>query len=367
MQRPQIASETPHPSSGSYAGGVTREHRVDDIASQAQLSPATVDRVLHGRPGVSPRAVRAVEQAVLDLDRQRSQLRLGARTLALDVVMQAPHRFSSAYRQALEAQLGSARPAALRARFRFGEHADVDDAVAALNRVGTRGRTAHGVLLKAPDEPPVADAVRRLTGRGIPVVTLVTDIHDSGRIAYIGLENRSAGATAAYLLASWLGERPGDVLVTLSRSTFLGETERYQAFRDQLLALAPRRHIVAITETEGLDATLRTLVEKELRAHPSVVGTYSIGGGNRAIVEAFGTLGRARVVHLAHDLDQDNLELLHTHTLTAVLHHDLHADARNAIRQILRYHGLLPGAPTSTPANVQVVTPFNIPGRLAPS
>jgi LacI family transcriptional regulator len=350
-----------------YAGDVTREHRVDDIASQAQLSRATVDRVLHGRPGVSPRAVRAVEQAVLDLDRQQSQLRLGARTLVLDVVMQAPQRFSSAYREALEAQLGSARPAALRARFRFGEHADVDDAVATLDRVGTRGRTAHGVLLKAPDEPAVAAAVLRLTDRGIPVVTLVTDIHDSGRIAYVGLDNRSAGATAAYLVAGWLGAKRGDVLVTLSRSTFFGESERYQAFRDHLAGLAPRRRIVAITETEGLDDPLRALVEKELRSHRSLAGAYSVGGGNRAIVEAFATARRARLVHVAHDLDQDNLELLHTHTLTAVLHHDLHADARNAIRQVLRYHRLLPGAPTSTPANVQVVTPLNIPGRLRPS
>jgi LacI family transcriptional regulator len=346
---------------------VTREHRVDDIASQAQLSRATVDRVLHGRSGVSPRAVRAVDQAVLDLDRQQSQLRLGARTLVLDVVMQAPQRFSSAYREALEAQLGSARPAALRARFRFSEHADVDDAVATLDRVGMRGRTAQGVLLKAPDEPPVADAVRRLFRRGIPVVTLVTDIHDSGRIAYVGLDNRSAGATAAYLVASWLGERRGDVLVTLSRSVFFGESERYQAFRDELQSLAPHRRIVAITETEGLDDTLRALVEKELRAHRSLAAVYSIGGGNRAIVDAFATLGRPRLVHVAHDLDRDNLELLQTHTLTAVLHHDLHSDARNAIRQVLRYHRLLPGAATSAPANVQVVTPFNIPGRLGPS
>ena len=346
---------------------MTREHRVDDIASQAQLSRATVDRVLHGRPGVSPRAVRAVEQAVLDLDRQQTQLRLGARTLVLDVVMQAPQRFSSAYREALEAQLGSARPAAVRARFRLGEHADVDDAVATLDRVGTRGRTAHAVLLKAPDEPAVAKAARRLLSRGIPVVTLVTDIHDSGRIAYVGLDNRSAGATAAYLIASWLGARRGEVLVTLSRSTFFGESERYQAFRDQLHVLAPDRRILAITETEGLDDTLRALVVEELRAHRSLVGTYSIGGGNRAIVEAFSTVGRPRLVHVAHDLDRDNLELLHTHTLAAVLHHDLHADARNAIRQVLRYHRLLPGAPTSTPANVQVVTPFNIPGRLSPS
>ena len=45
-------------------------HRHADIASQAGLSLATVDRVINGRAGVSARAVRAVEQAVLDLDRR---------------------------------------------------------------------------------------------------------------------------------------------------------------------------------------------------------------------------------------------------------------------------------------------------------
>jgi LacI family transcriptional regulator len=85
------------------------------------------------------------------------------------------------------------------------------------------------------------------------------------------------------------------------------------------------------------------------------------------MVEALATGRRARLVHVAHDVDRDNLELLHTHTLTAVVHHGLHADARNVIRQVLRYHRLVPGAPTSTPANIHVVTPFNIPGRLSPS
>ena len=44
--------------------------------------------------------------------------------------------------------------------------------------------------------------------------------------------------------------------------------------------------------------------------------------------------------------------------LTAVLHHDLHADMRAAVRQVLRAHRLLRGAPTSVPANVEVVTPY---------
>lgn len=339
-------------------------HRVRDIAEQSGLSEATIDRVLHGRPGASPRAVRAVERAVLDLDRQQTQLRLAARTLLLDVVMQAPPRFSSAVRSALEDELPALRPATVRARFHLGENADVDAAVEALDALGRRGHVSHGVVLKAPDHPAVASAIGRLTGRGVPVVTLVTDVRDSTRVAYVGLDNDAAGTTAAYLVTQVLGDRPGDVLLTLSRSLFFGERERADAFTTALARLAPGRAVHTITDSDGLDATMSALVSHLLAAQPSVRAVYSIGGGNRAIASAFSAAARPATVFIAHDLDADNLELLRLGVLTAVLHHDLHADMRGAVRQVLRAHGLLRGAPTSVSANVEVVTPYNVPPRI---
>jgi myo-inositol 2-dehydrogenase/D-chiro-inositol 1-dehydrogenase len=46
------------------------------------------------------------------------------------------------------------------------------------------------------------------------VVTVVTDLPTSRRVAYVGLENRAAEATAAYLLDQWLPDDAGAVLVT---------------------------------------------------------------------------------------------------------------------------------------------------------
>jgi len=342
----------------------TRSHRVRDIAEQSGLSEATIDRVLHGRPGASARAVRAVEQAVLDLDRQQTQLRLAARTLLLDVVIQAPSRFSSAVRAALEDELPALRPAAVRARFHLRENADVRAAVEVLDGLGRRGRVCHGVVLKAPDDPAVASAVARLADRGIPVVTLVTDERDSARVAYVGLDNAAAGATAAYLVSQVLGDRPGDVLLTLSRSSFFGERERADAFTAALARLAPDRRVHTITDSDGLDATMGTLVADLLRSQPDVRAVYSVGGGNRAIAETFAAAGHRPTVFIAHDLDEDNLDLLRSGVLTVVLHHDLHADMRGGVRQLMRAHRLVPGAPTSVAANVEVVTAYNIPPRI---
>lgn len=344
--------------------GVRRPHRVTDIAEQSGLSAATVDRVLHGRPGVSARAVRAVEQAMLDLDRQQSQLKLGARALMLDLVMQAPRRFSGAVRQALEAELPSLRPATVRVRFQLRESGTVQDLVSDLDAIGRSGRSSQGVLLKAPDHPEVVAVIARLWERGIPVVTLVTDVRASARVAYVGLDNTSAGNTAAYLMQQWLGRRRGAVLVTLSRATFFGERERLAAFETAMANSTAKRALVVFSDADGLDEAMGAMVGAALDRREDVIAAYSIGGGNRAILAEFARRSQTPRVFLAHDLDADNVALLRQGSLSAVLHHDLGADLRHAVVQLCRHHKLLPGAPTSVSAGVQVVTPFNVPTRL---
>jgi LacI family transcriptional regulator len=89
-----------------------------------------------------------------------------------------------------------------------------------------------------------------------------------------------------------------------------------------------------------------------------------MGGGNTGIAAALASAGLTRVPFVGHDLDADNLGLLRTGVLTVVLHHDLRADLRAALTQLLRAHRLLPGAPESVHSPPQVVTPWNVPPRL---
>lgn len=332
--------------------------RIREIAVQAGLSEATVDRVLNRRGGVRDSTVREVQAALADLERQRDQVRLAGRTFLIDVVMQAPARFSGAVRAALEAELPLLRPAVIRARFHFREAGPVGWVLDTLDGIARRG--TQGVMVKAPDTSEVNEAVARLAGRGVPVVTLVTDLPHSARAAYIGIDNRAAGATAAYLLTQWLGRRPGAVLVTLSRSFFRGEEEREMGFRSALRSMEPDRRIIDVTETDGLDATIRGLVLDSLRAEPDVPAVYSIGGGNTAILAAFAESGRPAPLFVAHDLDEDNVRLLRGGQIAAVLHHDLRLDMRRASQVIMSARNALPRFAVATSA-IQVVTPYNIP------
>lgn len=341
--------------------GARREHRVVDIAAQAGLSRATVDRVLHGRDGVRPETIVQVNQAIDELERQREQVLLSGRTVLLDLVMQTPQRFATASRDALEAELRSLRPAVLRARSHLSEHSDPEAAAELLDSLARKG--SHGVILKAPDHPLVADAVRRLAGRGVPTVTFVTDVPDSRRVAYVGMDNAAAGATAAYLITQWAGPS-GGVLVTISHSSFRGEEERVVGFTRTLSELAPGRAVHEVKDTDGLDRTMLVAVRGTLALHPSINAVYSAGGGNVAILTAFDEVAVTPLVFVAHDLDGDNQALLRTRRISAVLHHDLRADMRRACRLLLRARGILPGKPASIPSQVQVVTPYNEPASI---
>ncbi len=331
---------------------------IREIARQAGLSEATVDRVLNRRGGVRQSTVDEVHRAIAELHRQRSQMRLTGRTFFLDVVVDAPARFSSAVRAALESQLPLVRPATFRARFHLTDAPPVAELAATLEGIAARG--SQGVVLKAPDHPLVGAAVERLADAGIPVVTLVTDLPTSRRIADVGLDNRAAGATAAYLLDQWVPDA-GAVLVTRGSGSFRGEDDREMGFRATTRRLRPGRRQVDLVDVTGDDEVLHGLVRDALAADPDLCAVYSMyaSGGNAATVAAFADAGRDCRAFVAHDLDAENLALLQDGRLSAVLHHDL----RRAGHGVMQAHSALPGTPRSWHSGVQVVTPYNLPAE----
>ena len=338
-----------------------RTFLVKDIALQSGTSVATVDRVLNQRGGVRAHTVRRVEQAMRDLEQQRDQIGLAGRKFLIDVVMSTPLRFSQLVQKSLEAVVPTLQPSVFRMRYHLKEEWSTEELLAVLRKIELNGSS--GVLLKAPDVPELVAAVDRLVQRGIPVVTLVTDLPQSARCAYVGVDNRAAGRTAAYLFQQWLGRQRGRILLSLSSSRFRGEEEREIGFRQAIREFCPQLQVVEVSGGLGLHDHTARLVQAQLRQYADIHSVYSIGGGNRAIVDVFARRNRACQLFVAHDLDDENCALLRRGAVHAVLHHDLRYDLRQACWSVMAAHGAvkpLPGRATST---VQVVTPFNIPAE----
>lgn len=331
---------------------------IKQIATQAGVSKATVDRVLHQRGSVHYQTNRRIEQALDELEAQEKTGLAVGRTFHVDVIMHTPKRFSNAVQEAVTAQLGGLAPFRIYPRFHLFEEISPQQMHDLILRCAEIG--SHGVVLKAADEPQINRAVNQLTAAGIPVVTLVTDLPQSERIGYVGMDNRTAGQTAAYLLSRWLDPGPQDVAVVFSSDRFRGEEEREMGFRMWLRNRAPHLRVLDISGGYGVYEPTFKRVTEALKTHPELKAVYSVGGGNRAIVDAFAALERPLAVFIGHDLDEENRQLLVEEKIAAVIDHNLNIDARNVFLHILQFHRLWKSGPIAS-SQVQVVTPFNLP------
>jgi len=334
------------------------DHALKEIAFQAGVSLATVDRVVHGRDGVREATRLRVQAAIAELNSQKGTAAAQGRRFGIDVVMEAPARFSREVRRAFEDELPALRPASLRCRFHVAEEMPEQEIVALLRQIRKRG--SHGIVLKAPDTAAIGKEVDALTGVGIPVVTLVTDNTSSKRIAYVGMDNRKAGMAAAYFIQRFLSKRPAKILVALSSEGFHGEEQRLAGFEAAMKTSEPPAEIIKVSEAFGGDQRTGAQVQAALAANPDINAVYSIGGGNRAIIEAFRAEHRYYEVFIAHDLDADNVPLLKSGDISVVIHHDLRRDARSACQLILKKHRLLPAALDVPESAIGIATPVTV-------
>jgi len=331
---------------------------VKQIAAQAGVSTATVDRVLNDRAGVHYQTRLEVERAIAELERRAAASLAIGWNLYVDVIMHSPQRFTALVRQAMDEAMAELDPFRISARFHLFEDADVPRLVRQIEACASD--RPGGIILKAPDEPAIAAAIARASNAGVPVVTLVTDVPRAPRLAYVGLDNRAAGRTAAFLLGRMLTGKKGSVIANVGSHRFQGEEEREAGFRAVMRGRFPKLAVVEVSGGYGLDRETRARVAEQLDAHPDAIAVYSMGGGNGGILEAFDQAGIPIQAFIGHDLDAENRRLLEAGKIDAIVDHDLVADARGALRAFLAHHRRIDGDFHPRPSRAMVITPYNL-------
>ena len=109
------------------------------------------------------------------------------------------------------------------------------------------------------DHPLVRAAIDELVAHDVVVVTLVSDVPGSQRSRFVGIDNVTAGRTAASLLGRFVGPRAGQVGMSWSRRALADHAERLFGF-ERVMA-AEYGH---------------------LRLLPPSKATISVGGAHRA-------------------------------------------------------------------------------------
>ena len=331
---------------------------ISDVARAAQVSTATVDRVLNGRRGV-----RGLTRArVIEAARAMGYLPGGdpampTSRVRLDFVLQrGPNTFMDRLAAHL-ADLGEA-------------HAGIDlrvhrvdgfspEALAASLR-GLKG-ISRGIGIIAVDHPLVREAIRETAAAGTPVLTLISDIAQAPRVGYVGIDNRAAGRLAGHLLGRFVPGSAGEVALFAGSLRYRGHEEREMGFRHILADEFPKLRIVELREVR--DDLERSYGEAKdlLAARPGLRGVYSIGAGNRGIARALEEAGRGgEVVFIGHELTEHTRRFLLAGTMDAVIDQNPRVEAREAVGRLLR---AARGEPDPDPAPVRIHAIFreNLP------
>lgn len=327
-----------------------------DIAYQAGLSLATVDRVIHQRAGVRAVTRHRVDQAIKELQEHYAQSKMTSSKMVIDVIIEGPERFTSDVRRAFLAEFPFIQPASFSARYHFNALMQQEDIEKLLRQIKRRG--SHGVVLKIPSRRKTNALAESLRRAGIPVLTYVTDLPVACRDHYIGMDNLSAGGTAAWIMGKIQKGQNARVLISLSRANFLGEEERLNGFRTVISERFPDLEIAVVSEGKGADHSTYRVTSEALDQYPDICAVYSASGGNHAILSAFADHRRKCTCFIAHDLDQDNKALLAKGQIDFVLHHDFRADARAICQTILKSKRMMDREFEPEPSGFTVHTPY---------
>ncbi len=307
------------------------------MARAAGVSIATADRVVNRREGVRAGTVAKVEEAIL---------RLGYRTdpLATRLARNRSHRFAfilptgaNSFMTLLEEQVRrtAERLAADRA-FIDVIHTDVFDPAALAGALESLPDHYHGVAVVALDHARVRAAIDDLSQRGVPVVTLVSDVPQSRRVHYVGIDNPAAGRTAGALMGRFLAGRRGAIGLIAGSMALRDHAERQFGFHQVLSTEFP--NLTVLPPREGRDDSDRNeaLTLELLRERPDLIGIYNIGAGNRGIARAIEATGSAgRITWIAHELTQHTRGFLLRGFLDALINQDAGHEARSAARVLL--------------------------------
>ncbi len=323
------------------ARGGDKRATVHDLARVAGVSLATVDRVLNHRPGVRPATISRVEAAIEALDFRRDvTASLLARAREITVVALLPdgeNRFMKNLGLALE------KESLFRSAERLSvvsQHVRALDGVALAHAIDAlKPETCDCAIIVATDTDAVRQAVDRACQRGIEIITLVSDLPDSRRRHFVGIDNLAAGRTAAALLGRFCTANARVGLVAGSLE-LRDHRQRFEGFIETARHKFPGLEIVGPFEGHDESGTTAAAVTRLITENPDLEGLYSMGAGNFGLVTALEKTGRAGQLHVvAHELTQTTRRGLRNGAIDVILDQNPDGEVRAAL-EIARQIGL---------------------------
>ena len=267
----------------------TRRPTIATVAAHAGLSVATVDRVLNARAPVNPDTAEQVFQAAEAVGYFAARL-IGQRirerrpTYSFGILLLGT---AQAFYGNLAAAITEAARRQVEANLSCHFEYVVDRSPAAIvAQIEHMAVQYDGLALVSFSHPQINACIAQIREAGVPVIALLSGIHEQGLEAYVGMDNHQVGRTMGWLLAHTCNARKGSIGVLLGGHRFQGHQARVDGLRSYLTAHAPGLKLLdPLINMDNDDVTEEAALDL-LARHADLRGLCVVGGGGDGIIRA---------------------------------------------------------------------------------
>ncbi|MEM9971135.1 MAG: LacI family DNA-binding transcriptional regulator [Pseudomonadota bacterium] len=333
------------------------------MARVAGVSLATVDRVLNDRPGVRSVTIKKVHAAIAELGyiRDTAAANLARRRIynLLFVLPDTDNEFVLALRHQISEQAEKLANDRTEVSIALATPFEANDIVSILDRLDPS--KTDGVAIFSPETPSVRDAVKRIKDKGIAAVTLVSDLPTSDRDHFVGIDNISAGRTAAQLMGRFV-RRPGKILFITGSRFARDHLERRKGFDLVIAEEFPGLEVVATFEGRDDPDLIYRLLPEVFENHPNICGIYASAAGNEGLVRFLKQNRLPQdIVVVAHELTPLSRRALQNGYFDAVISQDSGHLVRSCARLLRATADNSPYNPAQERIRIDIYLKENMP------
>jgi LacI family transcriptional regulator len=311
---------------------------IKSIAKALKVSIGTVDRALHGRPGVSEktkaRILQIADQLGYKPNLAAKALKLNRR-LSIGVVL--PKHISHFF-DPLRAGIRDAAAAAIGMQVSLDFHeyprlgkGDAQAIEAAL------ARHYDGIIFLPGDSRKFDPLIRKLSRSGTAMMCVGSDAPNTERVGSVSAHAYVSGAIAAELLAHKL-IRKASVAVFSGELSTLDHAEKLRGFAATLAVQAPHLTLLPALESHERprEAYKQTIALMQNKDRPE--GLYLSTANSMPVLRALeelGLLGKIQIV--TTDLFQELVPLIEFGKVLATLYQRPHTQGKMAFENLVAY------------------------------
>ena len=308
---------------------------INEIAKLANVSRATVDKVIHGRPGVKEETKVRIQEILDNLDYHPNlmgkALVMSKNPVKIGVILTPDY---NPYVQGLLSGIAKGKrefePFGFEVITRMLTALEPAEMISILLEL--ENQNISGLALIPINDPAVIQKINQMQANGVKVMTFNSPLDEIKGFRYMGQDHKKAGMVAAGLMEKLLPEG-GQVGVIISSAILSCHPDRLQGFSTRLAECKNPIRIVEIQENQDKREEAFRIALDYLNRYPDLDGLYLSGNGSEGVRSALMVSGfKKNIKIICHDLSSETEALLKEGVLDFVISQD----ARNQGYQLVR-------------------------------